>query len=54
MWMVFLVGEAEIDCKSPGSYNVEWDLKAVPDPNCEQPPCEMWLPGAYNQYVIIG
>ena len=42
------VGDAEIDCKSPGSYNVEWDLKAVPDPDCEEPPCEMWLPGTYN------
>ena len=42
------VGDAEIDCKSPDCYNVEQDLKAVPDPDCEQPPCEMWLPGTYN------
>ena len=49
-----LVEEAKLDCKSPGSYNVECDLKAVPDPECEQPPCEMWLPGTYNQYVTIG
>ena len=33
--------DAEIDCKSLGGYNVEWDRKAVPDPDCEQPPCEM-------------
>ena len=40
--------DAEIDCKSLGCYTVEWDLKAVPDPDCEQSPCEMWLPGTYN------
>ena len=49
-----LFGEAENDCKSLGSYNVECDLKAVPDPECEQPPCEMWLPGTYNQCITIG
>ena len=33
------VGEADIDCKSPGTYTVGWELNAVPD--CEQVPCEM-------------
>ena len=40
------VGDSQIDCKTPGTYTVEWKLKAVPDPNCEGP-CEMWLPGTY-------
>ena len=44
------VGEADIDCKSPGTYTVGWELNAVPD--CEQVPCEMWLPGTYN--VTLG
>ena len=43
-------GEADIDCKSPGTYSVGWELNAVPD--CEQVPCEMWLPGIYN--VTLG
>ena len=42
------IEDAEIDCKSLGSYSVEWDLKAVPDFDYEQPPCEMWLPGTWN------
>ena len=40
------VGEADIDCKSPGTYAMGWELNAVPD--CEQVACEMWLPGIYN------
>ena len=47
------IGDAEINCKSPGNYNVEWDLKAVPDSDCEQPPCEMWLPGTYNVTSLL-
>ena len=44
------VGEADIDCKSPDTYTVGWELNAVPD--CEQVPCKMWLPGIYN--VTLG
>ena len=40
------VGNSQIDCKLPGTYSVEWKLKAVPDPNCEGA-CELWLPGTY-------
>ena len=46
------IGDAEIYCYKPGSYNVGWNLNAEPDPDCEQPPCEMWLPGTYN--VTLG
>ena len=42
------VEDGEIDCKSPGSYSVQWDLNAVPDPDCNEPPCETWTPGIYN------
>ena len=42
------VGDAEIDCELPGSYNVGWNLDAEPNPDCEEPPCEEWLPGTYN------
>ena len=40
--------------QNPGTYSVQWDLKAEPDPNCDpsQGPCEKWLPGLYN--VTIG
>ena len=47
------VGDAEVDCKSPGSYNVGWDLKAVPDPDCQEPPREMWLPGTYTMSHLV-
>ena len=46
------IGDAEIYCYKPGSYNVGWNLKAEPNHNCEEPPCEMWLPGTYN--VTLG
>ena len=37
----------------PGTYNVEWNLKAEPNPNCDpsQGPCENWLPGLYNATI---
>jgi len=40
--------------QKPGTYSVEWNLKAEPDPNCDpsKGPCEKWLPGLYN--VTIG
>ena len=40
--------------QNAGTYSVEWNLKAKPDPNCDpsQGPCEEWLPGVYN--VTIG
>ena len=40
--------------QDPGTYNVGWNLKAVPDPDCNPvpSPCEKWLPGIYN--VTIG
>ena len=41
------VGINQIDCKLPGTYEVQWQLKAVPDPNCQEH-CEMWLPGTYH------
>ena len=36
--------------QQPGSYNIGWDVKAAPDPDCDptQGPCEMWLPGNYT------
>ena len=42
------VEDGEIDCKSPGAYNVGWTLNAEPNSDCQDPPCEMWLPGTYN------
>ncbi|XP_065890314.1 countin-3-like isoform X2 [Dysidea avara] len=38
--------------QDPGTYNVGWNLKAVPDPDCN-PPCENWLPGIYNVTIVI-
>jgi len=40
--------------QNPGTYSVQWNLKAEPDPNCDpsQGPCEKWLPGVYK--VNIG
>ena len=39
--------------QAPGTYNVEWNLKAEPNPNCDpsQGPCENWLPGLYNATI---
>ena len=42
------VGNAHFDCSNPGTYNVGWTLDAEPSSDCENPPCEMWLPGTYN------
>jgi len=40
--------------QNPGTYDVEWKLDAVPDPDCNPVPgpCEYWIPGVYN--VTIG
>ena len=42
------VEDGEISCEQPGTYNVQWNLNAVPNSNCQNPPCEEWLPGIYN------
>ena len=42
------VEDGEIVCKSPGTYTAQWNLNAVPDSNCQEPPCEMWLPRVYK------
>ena len=42
------ISDGEITCKPPGTYRVGWTLDTTPNPDCETPPCEMWLPGTYN------
>ena len=42
------VADDELNCNAPGTYTVGWTLNAKPNPNCQNPPCEMWLPGTYN------
>ena len=44
------VGNSQIDCKLPGTYVVQWKLKAMPDPSCQEN-CEAWLPGTY--YALL-
>ena len=46
------VGDDELNCNEPGTYTVGWNLRAVPDSNCQEPPCEEWLPGTYK--VTLG
>ena len=34
--------------QGPGSYKVEFKVDATPNPDCNDPMCEQWLPGLYN------
>lgn len=36
--------------QQPGDYVFVTNGAAVPDPDCDQPPCENWFPGNYSVY----
>jgi len=47
------LGDSELNPDSPpGTYGVKWQIQTQPSQNCQEPPCEEWLPGVYN--ITVG